>query len=488
MHRFMYKVIRNKTSIAQDYSTCAFNIVRDYHSPVQQALRRSEWFMRLYIHFLMHPSSLVYMLTLTYNDNCIPSFNVVTGAFCHGHINPKKSDYNSDCIPAFQLTDIQNWVKRVNKQLRSYGLVMRYLVTSEFGKNYTKRSHYHAIIFIDSLREGVAPFISEEKLFALLRSRWSIYIGNRADNSPIFYPLGNVYFSKSPIHDSYRITDSSAFRYTTKYITKDVFFEDLPAYQNMPHEHKVKYLKHGAPKHLQSNGFAKGWYHYFNVMESLENGIEVEVKTPKGIITKHMPLPQYCINDLFFGHIYEKVSYTDICGTHVERVHKRYLYKNQRDTYYQYIHNTLRKRAHMDALLDMNVNEDERYRLLLWSQVRSTLWPRFPQDNHIVDIDFFNMMYFNIPSIADLECLYRYMVYNKFSTMSPAYGYDGVKVLLENGFVPLFTTPAGQELDEALFAYYEEKTFQLNKQAEIFAINEEKQRVARQRANNEPKY
>ena len=72
--------------------------------------------------------------------------------------------------------------------------------------------------------------------------------------------------------------------------------------------------------------------------------------------------------------------------------------------------------------------------------------------------------------------------------MAPVYDYDGVKVLLENGYVPLFSTPAGQELDEALFAYYEEKTFQLNKQAEIFAINEDKKRVARQRAINEPKY
>lgn len=72
----MYKIIRNKTSIAQDYSTPAFNIVRDYHSPIQQALRRSEWFMRLYMHFLMHPTMLAYMLTLTYNDKCIPSYQI----------------------------------------------------------------------------------------------------------------------------------------------------------------------------------------------------------------------------------------------------------------------------------------------------------------------------------------------------------------------------------------------------------------------------
>ena len=98
------------------------------------------------------------------------------------------------------------------------------------------------------------------------------------------------------------------------------------------------------------------------------------------------------------------------------------------------------------------------------------------------------MMYCDLPSIADLECLHRYIVYNKFSTMTPSFDYDGVKVLLENGFVPLFSTPAGQELDEALFSYYKEKTFQLNKQAEIFAINEEKKCVARQRANHEPKY
>ena len=148
----------------------------------------------------------------------------------------------------------------------------------------------------------------------------------------------------------------------------------------------------------------------------------------------------------------------------------------------------LRKRAHLDALLEMNVNEDERYRLLIWSQVRSTLWPRFPQDNHIVDIDFFNMMYSDIPSIADLECLHRYMVYNKFSTTSPSYDFDGVKLLLENGFVPLFSTPAGQELDKALFSYYEEKTFALNKNAEMFAQNEDNKCVARQRANNEPKF
>lgn len=488
MYRSMYKIIRNKTSIAQDYSTPAFNIVRDYHSPIQQALRRSEWFMRLYMHFLMHPSMLVYMLTLTYNDKCIPSFNAHTGEFAHGHINPKKSDFDADFIPAFQLTDIQNWVKKVNKVLRSYKLFMRYLVTSEFGKNYTKRSHYHAIVFIGSLEEGKAPFINEQKLFALLRSRWSIYIGNRDDNSPIFYPLGNVYFSKSPVNGSYRITDSSAFRYTTKYITKDVFFEDLPAYRNMSFENKQKYLKFGAPKHLQSKGFAKGWYKHFDVMDSLENGILIDIKTPKGIVHKRMPLPQFCINDLFFGHKYENVSVTEKWGTHVERVHKRYLYKNQRDTYYNYIHKTLRKRAYLDALVDMNVNEDERYRLLLWSQVRSTLWPRFPYVNRIVDIDLYNKMWEDVPSTADLECLHKYMVYNKFNLISSKFDYDGVKKLLENGFVPLFSTPAGQELDNALFAYYEDKTHKLNEQAEKFAKDDEKRRVARQRANNEPKF
>lgn len=488
MYRSMYKIIRNKTSIAQDYSTPAFNIVRDYHSPIQQALRRSEWFMRLYMHYLMHPTMLVYMLTLTYNDKCIPSFNVQTGEFAHGHINPKKSDYNTDYIPAFQLSDIQNWVKKVNKVLRSYNLVMRYLVTSEFGKNYTKRSHYHAIVFVGSLVEGKAPFINEQKLFALLRSRWSIYIGNRDDNSPIFYPLGNVYFSKSPVDGSYRISDSSAFRYTTKYITKDVFFEDLPAYQNMSFENKCKYLKSGAPKHLQSKGFAKGWYKHFNVLDSLENGILIDIKTPKGIVHKYMPLPQFCINDLFFGHKYENVSVKEKCCIHVERVHKRYLYKNQRETYYNYIHKTLRKRAYLDALVDMNVDEEERYKLLLWSQVRSTLWPRFPYVNRVVDIDLYNIMWERVPSTEELECLHKYMVYNKFSLMTPKYDYDGVKKLLENGFVPLFSTPAGQELDKALFAYYDEKTFKLNVQAEKFAKDDERKRVARQRANNEPKF
>ena len=72
--------------------------------------------------------------------------------------------------------------------------------------------------------------------------------------------------------------------------------------------------------------------------------------------------------------------------------------------------------------------------------------------------------------------------------MTPKYDYDGVKKLLENGFVPLFSTPAGQELDKALFAYYEDKTYKLNAQAEKFALDDDKKRVARQRANNEPKF
>ena len=61
-------------------------------------------------------------------------------------------------------------------------------------------------------------------------------------------------------------------------------------------------------------------------------------------------------------------------------------------------------------------------------------------------------------------------------------------MLLDNGFVPLFSTPAGQELDKALFAYYEDKTFKLNEQAAKFAKDDENKRVARQRANNEPKF
>ena len=55
--------------------------------------------------------------------------------------------YDSDTIPLFCKTDKTLFFKKLRKRL---GNSIKYLWCSEFGKRFTRRAHYHSIIFVDA--------------------------------------------------------------------------------------------------------------------------------------------------------------------------------------------------------------------------------------------------------------------------------------------------------------------------------------------------
>ncbi|AWW06061.1 MAG: replication initiator protein [Microvirus sp.] len=436
MNKDLYIEIRNKTSVPKAFATNSYNLVRNYHSPQSKAMRQREWFTRLYMHMLMHPKTRAYMVTLTYNDVCIPSFNSKLALLQHGHINPNRSDYQKENIPCFSTRDIQLFIKKLRKKLTAYDTTFKYIICSEYGECFTKRSHYHGILFVDGE-------VKEELFFRMVRNSWSMPLTKRKDG--IVFPLGNVYFSKNPLNCSYLCDNPAALRYTTKYVTKDMYFLNDNRYKNLSYDDKKKFPQ---PFHLQSTNFGHEWYKHFDVKKTLLEGFEVTFVKNGQKVTRNMPCPQYCIQDLFFGHKYTKAK--DCIGQTVI-LHQRYLRKSQLNTYLWYMKENMRRNSERLAL-KYEVPQEQVKRSLMWGQIRTTLFPSYQScDKWFQDINYIDIGYQRPYTNEELETLFEYVVSQKTYVNTPTYEYDGVKVLVSNGWIPLNMTPAGEIEDDSYF-------------------------------------
>ena len=140
----------------------------------------------------------------------------------------------------FSHRDVQLFFKRLRIQLQRAGINIRfkYFLASEYGENFTKRPHYHIILFFDKKIDG-------NTLRSALEHAWSV-----GDEQIGWICLGGKETQDKPI------THRTALNYTAKYIAKDSY--------------SISYLTK-----LKKAGFKSKDYREFNPFILASNGLGI---------------------------------------------------------------------------------------------------------------------------------------------------------------------------------------------------------------------
>lgn len=135
--------------------------------------KRQEWAFRMYQESKDHATA--YYLTLTYNEEELPYLNLTTGEYPVRFKDDIKTLSEEDQIEKIVYKkDLQDFIKKVrrstnytftkdkNNKLKK-DLKIRYYFTSEYGTKFTKRPHYHGIIW--NLQPNIAKQIENQKIW-----------------------------------------------------------------------------------------------------------------------------------------------------------------------------------------------------------------------------------------------------------------------------------------------------------------------------------
>lgn len=141
---------------------------------------RKDWFVRCFYEYKNTRLGATFFYTLTFDDEHLPRF--------------------SSDIPCFSRPMVQNFLKRLRKELSKFDLKLRYMIVSEFGEE-RGRPHHHPLFF---LSKPVNP----HWFYKVVSKAWSygFVMPGRKNNGVV--------------------TDSSAITYVTKYVTKDFVYTD----------------------------------------------------------------------------------------------------------------------------------------------------------------------------------------------------------------------------------------------------------------------
>lgn len=498
----LFKDIRNRTSLAQMYVTSATNLVCNYHSYRSKFQRQQAWFMRLWLHQELHPELRAYLVTCTYRPECHPIYNVRTHLFGRGYFpSPYRSDgitrefrYDKDSIPVFSKTDKTLFFKKLRKRL---GNGIKYLWCSEFGKRFTKRAHYHSIIYVD------AKFSPSEVLQAL-RESWSAVVRYEVKDNlkvPVTISLGNVDIACGKDGLPW-VHNSEGFRYASKYITKDTYLDEDERYTSLSDEEKER-IKPFMPFKASSTNLGVNWWEKYSE-NVLFDGIPVPVLQNGNRIIKKYPLPPICVDRYFYEHKYikgVKRNFAEIMSDfefgqlledkfvkreidskeyehfvnllsdvvfepsefkwygkwirvvaleHIDEerelnkhtFHVKSLRADRVGLYKRYVKHMLTETAKRWALLT-DTPYDVCYRALIWSRVRGMLCCR---DSEFV------INPFTTSELLDILCARMDIEREQWQ---PLYGVDNVKVMLENGALPMSCNPYMQQTERDLLNLYE---------------------------------
>ena len=162
--------------------------------------KRTEWAFRMHQESKDHAHA--YFVTLTYREEELPYLNLETGEFPVRLKDDTSKYLETDRLEKIVYKkDVQNFIKNVRRQQEHHvpkhstrieqdvKRKVRYYMNSEYGTQYTKRPHYHGILW------GLHPNIA-----------------NRIDNQKI-WTKGNVQIK--PIDESV-----SSYYYLSKYMYK----------------------------------------------------------------------------------------------------------------------------------------------------------------------------------------------------------------------------------------------------------------------------
>lgn len=130
---------------------------------------RSEWAFRMYQESKDHSFS--YFATLTYSEENLPYLNLTTGEYPVRLIQSAETLSEQDHVEKIVYKkDVQDFIKNVRRQQHYYtsgstyeNLKIRYYAASEYGTKFTKRPHYHVILW--SLHPYIAKKIELQKIW-----------------------------------------------------------------------------------------------------------------------------------------------------------------------------------------------------------------------------------------------------------------------------------------------------------------------------------
>lgn len=433
----IWQSFQNRSSQSVERTSSLYNIVRNYNAISSKFIRQSEWFGRLWMESVCHPEMHAYMLTLTYNDVMIPSFNCNDGTIHRGHVNSKKSSYRKGYIPCFFKRDGQLFFKRLRKQFSLHypDIKIKYLFCSEYGSRNTKRSHHHVCLLV----YGDVPL---RHLRNFVKKSW-VFV-NKYKKA---IPLGAINFGKSPFGDTYDIISANGYNYVSKYITKDCWFAENPHYQSMSDEFKLDFEKNYAPFKTSSTNLASDWHLHYDVYDSLYNGIKVKYYSKKTGTFEYrtLPLPYYCQDRYFYNHFYSKVV---ISETETSTVHTKRLKDELVTDFYNLKAYRLCESSKYYSL-KLNMPYDDVYTVLIWRDIRSrilspltfqSVCSRYSLDCIVPDKKTLNLMFWYFNGSTHSEYLPDYK-----------YKYDRYHESLEKmGYTTLLSTPVASIMDDRL--------------------------------------
>lgn len=190
--------------------------------------KQNEWKVRSFYEYLdtKNKGGHTIFVTFTYNEESVPHYQV-----------------GENWYRCFDKSHIQNFNKNIRHSLESYGFVLpnknrdndfdleyKYIFTSEYGKRFTKRPHYHALLFF---KGDINPSLSR----TIIRDNWNYGFLQFGDNQGVVYGDG-------------------ACKYVTKYITKDIdFLETFEQVLESDDDEVIENFKRFNQFHLQSQGF-----------------------------------------------------------------------------------------------------------------------------------------------------------------------------------------------------------------------------------------
>lgn len=243
--------------------------------------KRLSWFIRLYYEWqrCLDNGGVTFFLTLTYNNQHVPKIN-------------------NDLI--FSRKDVQNYIKRVRKQLCSkmpsfnWKDNVKYFVSSEYGGK-THRPHYHILWFI--------PFpCYTYRVADILSSCW----------------LKNG-FTKFGSRNRGTVDSVGGLHYCSKYVCKDVYEDSYFQRLSRKYEDAIspEVFKFYLPFHLSSNNLGMYLLNCYDYKDLLSG--QVAMPDSK-LVMKKYKLPQYYERKIFYD---VKFKYFDTKTEKYEYVSKK---------------------------------------------------------------------------------------------------------------------------------------------------------------------
>lgn len=225
--------------------------------------KQLEWFTRAYYEFLdckRHRGFCV-NVTLTYNDDNVPV------------------EQNIRC---FDKTHIQLFTKRLQTKVARFldlpytECRVRYLICSEYGGE-THRPHYHGILFVHRSMSVI-------KFLEFLKQSWN---------------YGFIAFGKFGA----LVKDVRAIAYATKYVCKDMDFDDASSHVELSSRFKSF--------HLQSKGFGAYIIEKFRLLSPVGFQTLVDASIPvadKEKLVKMVQIPYYLQRKCMYNLEYDIMS------------------------------------------------------------------------------------------------------------------------------------------------------------------------------------